>query len=159
MPEDKGRSQGRNLTITSEQDSDRYDMKQTGSSAGASVTWGVGFSGSASVSASRDRMNSNFDSVQEPSGLFAGNGGFDVNVGSHTQLNGGVLASTATPDKNRLGTGTLGWRDIGNMASNTLAGAHGSGHDSSTTHAAVEAGTITVRDEANQQQDVSTLSR
>ncbi|HID4045664.1 TPA: hypothetical protein ACXE9F_002106 [Pluralibacter gergoviae] len=32
VPEDKGRSQGRNLTITSEQDSDRYDMKQTGSS-------------------------------------------------------------------------------------------------------------------------------
>ena len=176
---------GRNLTITSEQDSDRYDMKQTGSSAGASVTWGAGFSGSASVSASRDRMNSNFDSVQEQSGLFAGNGGFDVNVGSHTQSNGGVFASTATPDKNRLDTGTLGWRDIdnqadftvehqsagvstggsyagqfiGNMASNTLVGAHGSGHDSSTTHAAVEAGTITVRDEANQQQDVSTLSR
>ncbi|EMO0474983.1 VENN motif pre-toxin domain-containing protein [Pluralibacter gergoviae] len=160
-------------------------MKQTGSSAGASVTWGAGFSGSASVSASRDRMNSNFDSVQEQSGLFAGNGGFDVNVGSHTQLNGGVLASTATPDKNRLETGTLGWRDIdnqadftvehqsagvstggsyagqfiGNMASNTLAGAHGSGHDSSTTHAAVEAGTIIIRDPGNQQQDVSTLSR
>jgi len=185
VPEDKGRSQGRNLTITSEQDSDRYDMKQTGSSAGASVTWGAGFSGSASVSASRDRMNSNFDSVQEQSGLFAGNGGFDVNVGSHTQSNGGVFASTATPDKNRLETGTLGWRDIGNqadftvehqsagvstggsyagqfignMASNTLAGAHGSGHDSSTTHAAVEAGTIIIRDPGNQQQDVSTLSR
>ncbi|AVR05943.1 VENN motif pre-toxin domain-containing protein [Pluralibacter gergoviae] len=160
-------------------------MKQTGSSAGASVTWGAGFSGSASVSASRDRMNSNFDSVQEQSGLFAGNGGFDVNVGSHTQSNGGVFASTATPDKNRLETGTLGWRDIGNqadftvehqsagvstggsyagqfignMASNTLAGAHGSGHDSSTTHAAVEAGTIIIRDPGNQQQDVSTLSR
>ncbi|EMB4326046.1 VENN motif pre-toxin domain-containing protein [Pluralibacter gergoviae] len=160
-------------------------MKQTGSSAGASVTWGAGFSGSASVSASRDRMNSNFDPVQEQSGLFAGNGGFDVNVGSHTQSNGGVFASTATPDKNRLETGTLGWRDIGNqadftvehqsagvstggsyagqfignMASNTLAGAHGSGHDSSTTHAAVEAGTIIIRDPGNQQQDVSTLSR
>ena len=176
---------GRNLTITSEQDSDRYDMKQTGSSAGASVTWGAGFSGSASVSASRDRMNSNFDSVQEQSGLFAGNGGFDVNVGSHTQLNGGVLASTATPDKNRLETGTLGWRDIdnqadftvehqsagistggsyvgqfiGNMANNTLVGAHGSGHDSSTTHAAVEAGTIIIRDPGRQQQDIATLSR
>nr|WP_312259506.1 VENN motif pre-toxin domain-containing protein [Pluralibacter gergoviae] len=185
VPEDKGRSQGRNLTITSEQDSDRYDMKQTVSSAGASVTWGAGFSGSASVSASHDRMNSNFDSVQEQSGLFAGNGGFDVNVGSHTQSNGGVFASTATPDKNRLETGTLGWRDIGNqadftvehqsagvstggsyagqfignMASNTLTGAHGSGHDSSTTHAAVEAGTIIIRDPGNQQQDVSTLSR
>ncbi|PHH48854.1 hypothetical protein CRX51_08750 [Pluralibacter gergoviae] len=160
-------------------------MKQTVSSAGASVTWGAGFSGSASVSASHDRMNSNFDSVQEQSGLFAGNGGFDVNVGSHTQSNGGVFASTATPDKNRLETGTLGWRDIGNqadftvehqsagvstggsyagqfignMASNTLTGAHGSGHDSSTTHAAVEAGTIIIRDPGNQQQDVSTLSR
>ena len=45
---------GRNLWISNRQDSDRYDMKQTGSSAGISGTWGAG------VSASRDKMNSNF---------------------------------------------------------------------------------------------------
>ena len=176
---------GRNLSIVSEQDSDRYDMKQHSASAGASVTFGVGASGSGSVSVSRDKMHSNFDSVQEQSGLFAGKGGFDVTVGNHTQLDGGVIASTAPAERNRLDTGTLGWSDIhnradfktehqsagissggsvagqflGNMASNLAVAANGSGHDSSTTHAAVEAGTITVRDGANQQQDVGTLSR
>ncbi len=50
---------------------------------------------SGSVSASRDRMNSNFDSVKEQSGIFAGSGGFDIKLGNHTQLDGGVLASTA----------------------------------------------------------------
>jgi filamentous hemagglutinin len=91
-------------------------MKQSGSSAGASVTWGAGASGSASVSASRDKMHSNFDSVQEQTGLFAGKGGFDVTVGGHTQLDGAVMASTASSDKNRLDTGTLGWSDIHNQA-------------------------------------------
>ncbi|NUU64729.1 hemagglutinin repeat-containing protein [Enterobacteriaceae bacterium BIT-l23] len=176
---------GRNLTMRSEQDSDRYDMKQSSSSAGASVTWGAGASGSASVSASRDKMHSNFDSVQEQTGLFAGKGGFDVTVGEHTQLDGAVIASTASPDKNKLDTGTLGWRDIhnqadykvehqsaglstggsvgdqflGNAASSLLVGMNGEGHDSSTTHAAVEAGTITIRDKDKQAQDVAGLSR
>ena len=176
---------GRNLWISSRQDSDRYDMKQTGSSAGISGTWGAGAGVSGSVSASRDKMNSNFDSVKEQSGIFAGSGGFDIKVGNHTQLDGGVLASTAPAASNRLETGTLGWTDIknradyevehqsaglstggslgdnflGNLASNTLAGMNGSGHADSTTRAAVEAGTITVRDGANQQQDVSQLSR
>ncbi|MBK0035886.1 filamentous hemagglutinin, partial [Erwinia sp. S43] len=41
----------------------------------------------------------------------------------------------------------------------TLVGANGSGHDSSTTHAAVEDGTIIIRDKDKQQQDVATLDR
>ncbi|GCN13603.1 hemagglutinin-related protein [Escherichia coli] len=106
---------GRHLTLTSEQDSDRYDSKQQNASAGGSFTFGS-MSGSASVSLSRDKMHSNYDSVQEQTGIFAGRGGFDVTTGQHTQLNGAVIVSTATADKNRLDTGTLGFSDIENRA-------------------------------------------
>ncbi|EOM3008256.1 hemagglutinin repeat-containing protein, partial [Escherichia coli] len=153
---------GRHLTLTSEQDSDRYDSKQKNASAGGSIGTG---SASASVSHSRDKMHSNYDSVQEQTGIFAGRGGFDVTTGQHTQLNGAVIASTATADKNRLDTGTLGFSDIenradfktehqstglstggsiagnflGNMANNLLVGANHEGHADSTTQSAVSA--------------------
>ncbi|MBD8109484.1 hemagglutinin repeat-containing protein, partial [Erwinia persicina] len=70
---------GRNLTLASERDSDRYDAKQQNVSAGGSFTFGS-MTGSASVSASRDKLHSNFDSVKEQTGLFAGKGGYDVTV-------------------------------------------------------------------------------
>ncbi|EHW5355514.1 hemagglutinin repeat-containing protein [Salmonella enterica] len=175
---------GRHLTLTSEQDSDRYDSKQQNASAGGSFTFGS-MSGSASVSLSRDKMHSNHDSVQEQTGIFAGRGGFDVATGQHTQLNGAVIASTATADKNRLDTGTLGFSDIenradfktehqstglstggsvagnflGNMANNLLVGANHEGHADSTTQSAVSAGNITIRDTQSQKQDVADLNR
>ncbi|EPD0810989.1 hemagglutinin repeat-containing protein [Escherichia coli] len=175
---------GRHLTLTSEQDSDHYDSKQQNASAGGSFTFGS-MSGSASVSLSRDKMHSNYDSVQEQTGIFAGRGGFDVTTGQHTQLNGAVIASTATADKNRLDTGTLGFRDIenradykvehqsvgistggsiggqfaGNMANNLLVGANHEGHAESTTQSAVSAGNITIRDTKSQKQDVADLNR
>lgn len=175
---------GRDLTIASTQDSDHYNSKQNSVSGGAGYTFGAGgFSGSINVS--RDKMTSDYDSVQEQSGLFAGSGGFDVTVGNHTQLDGGVIASTATADKNRLGTGTLGFSDIhnqadfktehqgagissggsigkqfaGNMANALLAGGGNSGHAEGTTQAAVSEGTLIIRDKENQKQDVADLSR
>ena len=175
---------GRDLTIASTQDSDHYNSKQNSVSGGAGYTFGAGgFSGSINVS--RDKMTSDYDSVQEQSGLFAGNGGFDVTVGNHTQLDGGVIASTATADKNRLDTGTLGFSDIhnqadfktehqgagissggsigkqfaGNMANALLVGGGNSGHAEGTTQAAVSEGTLIIRDKENQKQDVADLSR
>ncbi|AUV53867.1 hypothetical protein B1209_14860 [Raoultella planticola] len=174
---------GRNLTLTSEQDSDRYDSRQQNASAGGSFTFGS-MSGSASVNLSKDKMHSNYDSVVEQTGIFAGKGGYDITVGEHTQLNGAVIGSTATADKNRLDTGTLGWGDIdnradfktehqsvgfssggsigsqfaGNMANGLLTGGNNEGHDSSTTRAAVSDGDIIVRDKDRQQQDVANLS-
>ncbi|EME9931332.1 VENN motif pre-toxin domain-containing protein, partial [Escherichia coli] len=153
-------------------------------SAGGSFTFGS-MSGSASVNLSRDKMHSNYDSVQEQTGIFAGRGGFDVTTGQHTQLNGTVIASTATADKNRLDTGTLGFSDIenradykvehqsvgistggsiggqfaGNMANNLLVGANHEGHADSTTQSAVSAGNITIRDTKSQKQDVADLNR
>ncbi|MBX9495253.1 hemagglutinin repeat-containing protein, partial [Yersinia enterocolitica] len=175
---------GRDLLLQSQQDSDRYDSKQQDASVGGSFNFGS-MTGSASINASRDKMHSNFDSVQEQTGIFAGSGGFDVTVGEHTQLDGAVIGSTATADKNTLDTGTLGFSDIGNkadfkvehqsvgistggsiggqfagnMANGLLVGANNEGHADSTTHAAVSDGTITVRDTDKQQQNVADLSR
>ena len=173
---------GRNLTLTSEQDSDNYDSKQRSGSVGASGSMG---GGSGSLNLSQSKMHSTWASVEAQTGIFAGEGGFDVKVGGHTQLNGSVLASTAAAELNRLDTGTLGFRDIknyaeysveqqsagvstsgsvagqflGNAASGLLMGANGSGSDSSLTRAAVSEGSIVIRDGANQQQDVTGLSR
>ncbi|HEN7343336.1 TPA: hemagglutinin repeat-containing protein, partial [Serratia marcescens] len=106
---------GRDLTLQSQQDSDRYDAKQQNASAGGSFTFGS-MTGSANVSASKDKLHSNFDSVKEQTGLFAGKGGYDVKVKEHTQLDGAVIASQADKEKNRFDTGTLGWKDIHNQA-------------------------------------------
>ncbi|UXD25901.1 Putative large exoprotein involved in heme utilization or adhesion of ShlA/HecA/FhaA family [Yersinia enterocolitica] len=175
---------GRDLLLQSQQDSDRYDSKQQDASVGGSFNFGS-MTGSASINASRDKMHSNFGSVQEQTGFFAGKGGFDITVGEHTQLDGAVIASTATADKNTLDTGTLGFSNIGNkadfkvehqsvgistggniggqfvgnMANGLLVGANNEGHDNSTTHAAVSDGTITIRDTDKQQQNVADLSR
>ncbi|MBD2826942.1 hemagglutinin repeat-containing protein, partial [Xenorhabdus szentirmaii] len=175
---------GRHLHLQSEQDKDNYDAKQENVSAGASFTYGS-MSGSASVNASRDKIHSQFESVNEQTGIFAGKGGFDIKVGEHTQLDGAVIASTADKEKNSLETGTLGFSDIenkaeyqsehqsvgistggavgsqlaSNMASNMLAGSNKSDSKSSTTHAAVSDGTLIVRDADKQQQDISALSR
>ncbi|MGP3591078.1 hemagglutinin repeat-containing protein [Vagococcus sp. WN89Y] len=199
---------GRNLTISSQQDTASYDSKS--SSAGVNISICVppicaGSSVQGSANFSSGKLNNDYRSVIDQSGIFAGAGGFDINVGSHTQLDGAVIASDAEAAKNRLSTDTLGWSDIrnkaesggsqsglnvsGSVAQNPHSGgyqattgetakegqsggykgtpgglpsaslAHASESDSSTTHSAVAAGDIIIRDPAKQQQDVATLSR
>lgn len=175
---------GHDLLISSQQDTSKYDSKQTSVAAGGSFTFGS-MTGSGYIAASRDKMKSRFDSVAEQTGMFAGDGGFDITVGRHTQLDGAVIASTATADKNSLDTGTLGFSDIhneadfktqhsgisisgagsfgdqfkGNMPGGMISAAGNSGHAEGTTQAAVADGTITIRDKDNQKQDVANLSR
>ncbi len=175
---------GRDLTLQSEQDSDRYDAKQQNVSAGGSFTLGS-MTGSGYISANQDKLKSNFDSVKEQTGLFAGKGGYDVKVKEHTQFDGAVIASTADKENNRLDTGTLGWKDIHNqadysathsggsfstggpvgkdlltnMAGGMLSGANNSGHAEGKTKAGVSEGTLIVRDKDKQQQDVVQLNR
>ncbi|WAG08729.1 hemagglutinin repeat-containing protein [Aeromonas jandaei] len=106
---------GRNLTLTSQQDNDHYQSKQSSIAAGGSFTFGS-MTGSGYINASRQKINSDFESVVEQTGVFAGKQGFDIRVGEHTQLNGAVLAGSADESKNRLSTGTLGWSDLVNRA-------------------------------------------
>ncbi|WP_192352289.1 hemagglutinin repeat-containing protein [Achromobacter sp. ACM02] len=172
---------GRNLTIASQQDTDRYNAKQKQANAGGSFSFGS-MTGSAYIGASTGKTKSNYDSVIEQSGLYAGSGGFDVYVGKHTQLNGAVIASDADAAKNRLSTETLGFTDLKNKAdykSTTVgvnlgmsgafdvankggankAGPSGfsfgqtSGSDSGTTYAAIAPGTIEVRSDKDSGRD------
>ncbi|HFN4432955.1 TPA: hemagglutinin repeat-containing protein, partial [Escherichia coli] len=175
---------GHDLLISSQQDTSKYDSKQTSVAAGGSFTFGS-MTGSGYIAASRDKMKSRFDSVAEQTGMFAGDGGFDITVGKHTQLDGAVIASTATPDKNHLDTGTLGFSDLhneadykvshsgislsgggsfgdkfqGNMPGGMISAGGHSGHAEGTTQAAVAEGTITIRDRGNQKQNLANLSR
>ncbi|EFP0223390.1 filamentous hemagglutinin N-terminal domain-containing protein, partial [Escherichia coli] len=175
---------GHDLLISSQQDTSKYDSKQTSVAAGGSFTFGS-MTGSGYIAASRDKMKSRFDSVAEQTGMFAGDGGFDITVGRHTQLDGAVIASTATPDKNHLDTGTLGFSDLhneadykvshsgislsgggsfgdkfqGNMPGGMISAGGHSGHAEGTTQAAVAEGIITIRDRDNQKQNLANLSR
>ncbi|HHQ4555172.1 TPA: hemagglutinin repeat-containing protein [Aeromonas veronii] len=55
---------GRNLTLTSQQDSDQYQSKQSSIAAGGSFTFGS-MTGSGYINASRQKINSDFESVVE----------------------------------------------------------------------------------------------
>ncbi|MBU6514040.1 MAG: hemagglutinin repeat-containing protein, partial [Betaproteobacteria bacterium] len=107
---------GGNLNITSLQDT--ASSHSSGQSVGASVTAGVGFSGSAS--ASSQHLDASYASVQQQSGLEAGDGGFQVKVQGHTGLTGGVIESSQAAveqGRNRLITGTLTTASVANRGS------------------------------------------
>jgi filamentous hemagglutinin len=162
---------GGNLTLASLQDSDQYHSEQQNIAAGGSFTWGS-MSGSGYISAGQQQMDADYQSVTDQTGIVAGSGGFNLNVGGHTQLDGAVIASTAAAALNQLDTGSLGWRDIanhaefavesqsigissggsagkqfaGNMANTMLNGNGNQGEADSTTHAAIAEGSLRVRD-------------
>ncbi|CAH0440083.1 hypothetical protein LMG9673_00867 [Ralstonia pseudosolanacearum] len=81
---------GGDLNIESLQDTSKYHSKDQ--SISGSVTVGFGFSGSAS--ASQQKIDRDFASVTEQSGIKAGDRGFQVNVHGITDLKGAVIAST-----------------------------------------------------------------
>ncbi|MEN4644550.1 hemagglutinin repeat-containing protein [Pantoea agglomerans] len=154
---------GRNLEIASQQDRASYDSHQSSSGFSASICIppicaGVPVQGSASMSGSK--IYNDFDSVQQQSGISAGDGGYKIYVGNHTQLDGAIIASSATPDKNHLSTGTLGWTDIENHAN-----AGGSGFSAAvsgsmgknTTHTSDSSGNDTSKSGQSQQSGDNSL--
>lgn len=67
-----------------------------------------------SARAAKERIDHNFHSAREQSGIAAGTGGFDIHVVGNTDLQGAAITSSAPPDKNRLTTGSLTYSDLTN---------------------------------------------
>jgi len=102
-----------NLNIESLQDTADYHSRQQNIK--GQVT--VGYGASASGDYSKSKINAEHRSVSEQSGLFAGDDGFDVQVGGHTQLTGGIITASQSAEdegKNRFQTATLTHSDIQN---------------------------------------------
>ena len=130
---------GHNLTLESQQATNDY----------ASHYWQVGgtyvYGYGSEVHAAAGRVDSNYQSVNQASGLGAG-GGYQVHVGGHTDLTGAVIASTADPSKNLFDSGTLSYHDLQNKASYTAlsgsvstgSGNYGSGGSIGNQHRRVE---------------------
>ena len=105
---------GGDLNIESLQDKDNYHEKNSNWNAGGSISaTGVpSFSGGAS----NQKIDSEYKSVNEQAGIYAGTGGFDITVGGNTDLKGAVIDSKADADKNKLSTDTITYSDIKNEA-------------------------------------------
>jgi filamentous hemagglutinin len=84
------------LNIVSLQDTANSKDSQTNWSVSGSTT------GAVSGSYSNQKFESNYKSVDEQAGIFAGSGGFDITVGGNTNLVGGVIVSEADAEKNKL---------------------------------------------------------
>jgi filamentous hemagglutinin len=162
---------GGDLNIISQQDEEHF--KKRNQSIGGRVGIGYGRM-SVSINASKLKADSEYIAVQEQSGLFAGTGGFDVQVQNHTDLQGGAIVSSADPTNNHFSTDSLSYNAIDNHAkydvesksiSFSTSGSNGptqgfgggfsddSGEASNTTYAAISEGDITIRSNPNQSLD------
>ncbi|HNX95829.1 MAG TPA: hemagglutinin repeat-containing protein, partial [Holophaga sp.] len=105
---------GGDLNIASQQDTGTYAASQE--SAGVAVSVPImGAGGSVSANMSQSKTNSNYKSVNQQSGILAGEGGFQIEVAGNTDLKGAVITSQAKPTENSLVTGTLTTSDIQNQ--------------------------------------------
>ncbi|HFC7075781.1 TPA: hemagglutinin repeat-containing protein, partial [Neisseria meningitidis] len=103
----------RNLHIESVQDTETSQSKQQNGN--VQVTVGYGFSASGSYSQSK--VKADHASVTEQSGIYAGEDGYQIKVGNHTDLKGGIITSGKSAEdkgKNLFQTATLTASDIQN---------------------------------------------
>ena len=109
---------GRDLHIQSLQDVDNF--KEHSKSAGFSVSSKPNFKNpTGSISASIGRIDSKWKSVTEQAGIYAGEEGYNINVGNNTLLEGAIVKSDAPKVKNKLTTKSLELKDIQNEAEYT----------------------------------------
>ena len=111
---------GRDLHIQSLQDVDNF--KEHSKSAGFSVSSKPNFKNpTGSINASVGRIDSKWKSVTEQAGIYAGEEGYNINVGNGTTLEGAVIKSEASKAKNKLTTKSLEMKDIKNEAEYTYS--------------------------------------
>lgn len=111
---------GRDLHIQSLQDVDNF--KEHSKSAGFSVSSKPNFKNpTGSINASVGRIDSKWKSVTHQAGIYAGEDGYDINVGNGTTLEGAVIKSDAPKAKNKLTTKSLEMKDIQNEAEYTYS--------------------------------------
>lgn len=108
---------GGNLAIKSLQDTETYRGKSK--SAGFSVSTNGLQLGSVSAEYTNGTMKSDYASVTDQAGIYAGTGGFAIQSKGNTTLEGAVIGSKATADKNSLVTDSLTIKDIKNKAEYT----------------------------------------
>ena len=108
---------GGNLAIKSLQDTETYRGKSK--NAGFSVSTNGLQLGSVSAEYTNGTMKSDYASVTDQAGIYAGTGGFAIQTKGNTTLEGAVIGSKATADKNSLVTDSLTIKDIKNKAEYT----------------------------------------
>ena len=136
-----------------------------------------------------NKMESDYNSVTEQAGIYAGNRGFDITVAGNTDLKGAVIDSKAGYEDNTLNTGTITFDDIENKAEYSTSGrgvnvqktfgnkegmtdeqkawegvtpSTGIGtkdEDESTTKSAIAEARINIMKPENQRQDITKLDR
>jgi len=108
---------GGNLSIESLQDIKTYVGES--SNKGFSVSTNAGSLSNVSMSSSNGKMESDYASVTDQAGIYAGNGGFVINTAEKTSLTGAVIDSAADSNKNKLSTKSLDVKDVENTAEYT----------------------------------------
>ena len=165
-----------NLTLRSVQDNARFDSKDTQASAAITAGHGVSVDGGINHST----VTNDYASVMEQTGLYTGDGGFQLKVKGATTLDGAVIASTQAAidnKRNTLETATLRSNTMNNHRTSEGMSAGLSGatpshvamgdNAASTTQSGISAGSITITDAVAQlrdtgskaEQTVATLNR
>ena len=101
-----------NLKIESLQDKSSYRGKQMNVS--ASVTVGYGFAAGGSFN--KSKVNTDYASVNEQAGIFAGNNGYDINVKNKVSSVGGAIISSAEKEKNQMTAEDFEYSNIQNYS-------------------------------------------
>ena len=101
-----------NLNIESLQDKSSYHGKQMNMQ--GSVTVGYGFAAGGSFN--KSKVNTDYASVNEQAGIFAGNDGYDINVKNKVSSVGGAIISSAPKEKNQMTAEDFEYSNIENYS-------------------------------------------